>query len=98
MGVKQQPRELLTRAGVEIKEMQEPEACCGFGGTFCVKYPEISANIVGRKIKDATATGAESLVAGDLGCILNMEGKLRRDGIEMQVYHFAELLARGIGT
>lgn len=96
MGVKAQPRELLGRAGVEIKEMQEPEVCCGFGGTFCVKYPQISNSMVDKKVKDATASGAQWLVAGDLGCILNMEGKLHRNGEEMQVFHFAELLANGI--
>lgn len=96
MGVKSQPRELLSRAGVEIVEMQEPEVCCGFGGTFCVKYPNVSNNMVAKKVKDAQATEADRLVAGDLGCLLNMEGKLHRDGGTMQVLHFAELLAAGL--
>ena len=93
MGIKQQPRTLLNQAGFEILEMNEPETCCGFGGTFCVKYPNISNRMVERKIADIIDSGADALVSGDLGCILNMEGKLHRNGHEIPVFHFAELLA-----
>lgn len=96
MGIKAQPRTLLARAGVNIKEMQQPEVCCGFGGTFCVKYADVSNNMVAKKTADATSTGANHLVSGDLGCMLNMEGKLNRDGSAMKVWHFAELLATGL--
>lgn len=96
MGVKEQPRRLLGRAGVQVTEMQQPEVCCGFGGTFCVKYAEVSNNMVGKKVNDAVSTGTKDLVAGDLGCLLNMEGKLHRDGAAMKVWHFAELLATGL--
>jgi len=96
MGVKAQPRELLNRAGVQITEMSEPEVCCGFGGTFCVKYPNISDAMVGKKVNDAISSGAVDLIAGDLGCILNIEGKLHRDGKNMKARHFAELLASGL--
>lgn len=94
LGVKQQPRQLLqTVDGLELVEMQTPETCCGFGGTFCVKYGEISTDIVGRKTADITATGADLLLAGDMGCLLNMAGKLQRDGSKVQVRHVAEVLA-----
>ena len=93
LGVKDQPRRLLMSAGANIIEMKEPETCCGFGGTFCVKYPEISTAIVSRKTADIEATGADVLVAGDLGCLLNMVGRLGREGSKMRGRHVAELLA-----
>ena len=92
MGIKAQPRQLLSEAGAEIIELAEAETCCGFGGAFCVKYPDISDAMVSNKIKDAQASGASALVTGDLGCLMNMEGKLNREGVELPVYHFAELL------
>jgi len=94
LGVKQQPRQLLaTVRGLEIREMRTPEVCCGFGGTFCVKYPEISNAMVGEKSADIAATGADTLVAGDLGCLMNMAGKLQREGSPVRVRHVAEVLA-----
>jgi L-lactate dehydrogenase complex protein LldE len=94
LGVKAQPRALLgTVAGLSLTEMAEPEVCCGFGGTFCVKYPAISVRMVGDKTKDITATGADTLLAGDMGCLLNMAGKLKRDGSAIRVRHVAEVLA-----
>jgi L-lactate dehydrogenase complex protein LldE len=93
LGIKRQPRTLLMEAGAEIVECNQAEVCCGFGGTFCVKYPEISNNMVQHKVEDARASGASCLVAGDLGCILNLEGKIHREGLDMAVFHFAELLA-----
>jgi len=94
LGVKKQPRELLEgMPGVSLTEMAEPEICCGFGGTFCVKYPDISVRMVGDKCKDITATGADTLLAGDLGCLLNMAGKLKREGSSIRVRHVAEVLA-----
>lgn len=96
LGIKSQPRQLLTEAGGELVEAPMAETCCGFGGTFCIKYPEISNNMVQRKVDDVLATGAPRLVTGDLGCLLNMEGKLHRDGHELPVCHFVELLAGGV--
>lgn len=94
LGVKQQPRQLLQSVeGLELVEMQTPETCCGFGGTFCVKYGEVSTDIVGRKTADINATGADLLLAGDMGCLLNMAGKLQREGSRVQVRHVAEVLA-----
>ncbi len=94
MGVKTQPRRLLaTVDGLALVEMAEPELCCGFGGTFCVKYPEISARMVSDKTRDITATGADLLLSGDLGCLLNMAGRLSREGSTVAVRHVAEVLA-----
>jgi L-lactate dehydrogenase complex protein LldE len=93
LGVQAQPRALLAQAGYAVREMQDPEACCGFGGLFCVKYPDIADSIVGRKCADAGATGATLLVGGDLGCLLHMAGRLSRDGAPVACRHIAELLA-----
>ena len=94
LGVKQQPRRLLGSVqGLTLREMKTPEVCCGFGGTFCVKYPEISNAMVGEKIGDIAASGAGTLLAGDLGCLMNMAGKLQREGSAVKVRHVAEVLA-----
>jgi len=94
LGVKQQPRTLLRSIeGVTLQEMAEPEICCGFGGTFCVKYPEISTRMVADKVRDIAATGADTLLAGDMGCLLNMAGRLKREGSPIKVRHVAEVLA-----
>jgi L-lactate dehydrogenase complex protein LldE len=95
MGVKAQPRALLGQVqGLALKEMATPEYCCGFGGTFAVKYGEISARIADRKCEDIASTGADAVVLGDLGCMLNIEGRLKRRGdTKTKVYHVAEMLA-----
>jgi L-lactate dehydrogenase complex protein LldE len=95
LGVKTQPRKLLALVpGLELKEMSECEQCCGFGGTFSIKFGEISTEIVERKCKNIEASGAQAVVLGDLGCMLNIEGRLRRRGDERtQVFHVAEVLA-----
>lgn len=95
MGVKRQPRELLAKvAGLKLKELAEPEQCCGFGGTFSIKYGEISARLADNKCRDVVDTRADALVLGDLGCMLNIEGRLRRRGDrKTEVLHVAELLA-----
>jgi L-lactate dehydrogenase complex protein LldE len=87
LGIKTQPRALLAKLPqVELKEMNGAEECCGFGGTFSVKFGE-------RKCNNAGATNAEAIVGGDLGCLLNIEGKLRRMGDETtRVLHVAEVL------
>ncbi|HTE39153.1 MAG TPA: (Fe-S)-binding protein, partial [Reyranella sp.] len=97
LGVEQQPRRLLGSVrGLTLREMSTPEVCCGFGGTFCVKYPEISNAMVGEKSADIAASGAGTLLAGDLGCLMNMAGKLQREGHSVKVRHVAEVLA-GMG-
>ncbi len=94
MGVQQQPRRLLASLpGVELTEMQGADVCCGFGGTFCVKYPDISTHMVDEKVQAILATGADTLLAGDLGCLMNMAGRLSRLGHEIDVRHVAEVLA-----
>ncbi len=93
-GVKAQPRALLsTMPGTEIREMRDPDVCCGFGGTFCVKYPDVSNSIVETKTKAIDETGADTLLAGDLGCLMNMAGKLKRQGSAVEARHIAEVLA-----
>ena len=92
--IRAQPRRLLASVqGLELAELPEGEACCGFGGTFCVKYPDISNEMVSAKADCIESTGAELLLAGDLGCLLNMAGKLKRRGSSVQVRHVAEVLA-----
>ena len=99
LNVKLQPRKLLAKVpGLELTEMAEAEQCCGFGGLFAVKYGEISTHIADRKCANIAACGADAVVLGDLGCMLNIEGRLRRRGDEKtQVLHVAEVLA-GKGT
>jgi L-lactate dehydrogenase complex protein LldE len=94
LGVKTQPRELLQAVdGMEIDEMTETEVCCGFGGTFCVKYPEISERMVTNKIENIRATTAGMLLGGDLGCLLNIAGRATRTpGRALRVMHVAEVL------
>ncbi|MEW5728205.1 MAG: (Fe-S)-binding protein [Pseudomonadota bacterium] len=94
MKVKAQPRALLgTVAGLELKEMTAPEECCGFGGTFCVKYPQISDRMVSDKVSDVDSTAAGTVLAGDLGCLMNIAGKLKRRGSAVKARHVAEVLA-----
>ncbi|MGE0425398.1 MAG: (Fe-S)-binding protein [Reyranellaceae bacterium] len=94
LGVKAQPRQLLAGVeGLKLVEMKGAEICCGFGGTFCVKYPDISNAMLDDKIADIAATGADMLLAGDMGCLLNMAGKLQREGRAVKVRHVAEVIA-----
>lgn len=94
LGVKEQPRRLLAGvSGLSLKEGQEAETCCGFGGLFCVKYPDVSTGIVEQKADDVLATGADTLLAGDMGCLMNMAGRLKRRGSAIRVRHVAEVLA-----
>jgi L-lactate dehydrogenase complex protein LldE len=95
LGVKAQPRALLAKVpGLRLKEMEEAETCCGFGGAFAVKFGEISTHIAERKCANIAASGADAVVLGDLGCMLNIEGRLRRRGdLKTRVLHVAEVLA-----
>lgn len=98
LGVQAQPRALLTSvAGLTLAEMADSDTCCGFGGTFCVKYPDVSNAIVEKKAAHIVASGADTLLAGDLGCLMNMAGKLQREGRTIAVRHVAEVLA-GMGA
>ncbi|MFI4947566.1 MAG: (Fe-S)-binding protein [Alphaproteobacteria bacterium] len=94
LGIKAQPRKLLASVeGLDLTELPGAEVCCGFGGTFCVKYPEISDKMVTDKAAEIAATGADCVLAGDLGCLLNIAGKLTRLGSPVEVRHIAEVLA-----
>ncbi|MBT5778539.1 MAG: (Fe-S)-binding protein [Rhodospirillaceae bacterium] len=94
LGVHDQPRKLLDSiAGLERKELDGDNVCCGFGGTFCVKYPDISTRMVSDKVANIAAAGADTLLAGDLGCLLNMAGRMTREGRAIEVRHVAEVLA-----
>ncbi|RHW17473.1 (Fe-S)-binding protein [Sphingomonas gilva] len=97
LGIKTQPRRLLAGVdGLALVPLAGEETCCGFGGTFCVKYPAISNAIVEEKADAIEASGAELLLAGDLGCLMNMAGKLHRRGSKVRAFHAVELLA-GMG-
>jgi L-lactate dehydrogenase complex protein LldE len=94
LGVKSQPRQLLTSVkGLELVEMADCETCCGFGGTFAIKYPDVSNAIVEKKCANIAAAGTDLVLAGDLGCLMNMAGKLSREGQPVTVRHVAEVLA-----
>ena len=94
LSVRNQPRKLLKSvAGLKLVELKDADVCCGFGGMFCVKYPDISNAIVERKTEAIAASGAGTLLAGDLGCLMNMAGKLQREGRPVKTRHVAEVLA-----
>jgi len=94
LGIKSQPRALLAEVrDLRLQEMTDTETCCGFGGSFCVKFPRISERMVADKTRAVQASGAETLLGGDLGCLLNMAGYLKRSGSHIRVYHAAEVLA-----
>jgi L-lactate dehydrogenase complex protein LldE len=99
LGIAAQPRSLLRHVeGLRLNECKESDVCCGFGGAFAVKYSEISDAIVTQKINNIEASGADLLVAGDLGCLMNMAGKLARQGKNIEVRHIAEVLAGDFTT
>ncbi len=94
LGVMSQPRKLLAGVeGLRLVEMNEADVCCGFGGTFAVKYGELSDAIVRQKSANVAASGADTLLAGDLGCLMNIAGKMQREGRTVKVRHVAEVLA-----
>lgn len=94
LGIHSQPRTLLRdMAGIGIREMEHLGVCCGFGGTFCLKYPEISTRMVDNKVAGIRKNGADMLLGGDLGCLFNIAGRLKRLEDPCGVYHVAEVLA-----
>ncbi|MCB1512408.1 MAG: (Fe-S)-binding protein, partial [Hyphomicrobiaceae bacterium] len=89
-----QPRALLESIeGLRRVPLEGDNECCGFGGTFCVKYPDISNQIVADKTRAIARSGADTLLAGDLGCLMNMAGKLAREGARVRTFHTIEVLA-----
>jgi L-lactate dehydrogenase complex protein LldE len=94
LGVKNQPRALLkSLCDLEVTELNQTEVCCGFGGTFCAKMPELSGKMVSDKLDSALATQAQILAGGDMGCLMNIAGRAKRLGKSIEVRHVAELLA-----
>lgn len=94
LGIKDQPRALLRGvAGLRVAEGDLAETCCGFGGLFCIKYPDVSGAMVDRKVDDIEKTGAKTVLAGDMGCLLNIAGRLHRRGLDIEARHVAEVLA-----
>ena len=94
LGISEQPRRLLGSVdGLKLAEMVDTEVCCGFGGTFCVKYADISNAIVEKKTEVIAVSGATTVLAGDLGCLLNIAGKLKRRDMPVAVRHVVEVLA-----
>lgn len=94
LGIAGEPRLLLASVdGLALAEMEDADVCCGFGGTFCVKYPDISNAIVEKKTANIAATGAGTVLAGDLGCLMNIAGKLQRQNVAVAARHVAEVLA-----
>ena len=94
LGIAGQPRALLSHVeGLRMRGLEGNDVCCGFGGTFCVKYSAISNGIVTEKAEAVEKTGADLLLAGDLGCLMNMAGKLHRRGAKTRCFHTIEVLA-----
>lgn len=92
--IKAQPRALLAQVkGLAVRDLANPEECCGFGGTFCIKYGDISNHMVSDKVEDIVSTGADTVLAGDVGCLLNIAGKLKKRGSPIRVRHVVEVLA-----
>lgn len=99
LGLRDQPRQLLNHVeGVEQKELPEAEACCGFGGLFAIKMGDISGAILQRKLDNIEASGADTVVGGDVSCLMHIAGGLRRRGSQVRVKHLAEVLAGSGGA
>jgi L-lactate dehydrogenase complex protein LldE len=99
LSIREQPRQLLRDlCGIEVAELQQYDVCCGFGGTFCAKMPEISAKMADDKLKNVMTTGAGILAGGDLGCLLSLAGRAKRQGQDIEVRHIAELLCGDLDT
>jgi L-lactate dehydrogenase complex protein LldE len=95
LGVREEPRALLRKAGAELTELARPDLCCGFGGTFSVRQPEVSVAMADDKLADAQRSGAEALVTADPGCLLHLRARAARVG-GPRVVHLATALARGL--
>ncbi len=98
LGIREQPRQLIRHvSGATLVEMSDSDRCCGFGGAFSIKYPDISSALVDDKVHAILASGADTGVGCDMGCLMNIEGRLSRMGSGIRVMHIAELLANGLG-
>lgn len=94
--IKQEPRQLLNNVqGLEILEMNDVETCCGFGGTFAVKFEPISIAMADQKVNNALATGAEYIISTDVSCLMHIDGYIKNKGYNLQTMHIADVLASG---
>jgi L-lactate dehydrogenase complex protein LldE len=94
LNIKNEPRSLIQKVrGAELVELENAEACCGFGGTFSIKYPEISLAILDQKIEAIERADIHAVVSGDASCLMQIGGRLTRKGSSVRVMHLAELLA-----
>ena len=94
--IKEEPRKLLTNVkGLELTEMKDVETCCGFGGTFAVKFEAISIGMADQKVEHAIATGAEFIISTDLSCLMHLQGYINQNGYNISTLHIADVLAKG---
>jgi L-lactate dehydrogenase complex protein LldE len=99
LGLRDEPLELLRLVhGLELRPLERCEDCCGFGGTFSVKLSDLSAAMADEKVSHVVATGARYLVGTDMGCLMNIAGRMKRRRVEVEVLHVAQLLDRALGT
>lgn len=95
-GIKQEPRKLLEKVrGLELKEMEGTDTCCGFGGLFAVKFEAISVSLAEQKVESAVKTGAKYLISTDLSCLMHMDGYIKKNNLPLEVKHLADVLAGG---
>ncbi len=94
LGISSQPREIVRSLdGVQLIEMNMSDACCGFGGTFSIKYPEVSKSMLEEKTDSVISSGADAVVSTDMGCLMNIRGLVSRKKLPVKVFHLAELIA-----
>jgi L-lactate dehydrogenase complex protein LldE len=95
--IKQEPRKLLSHVkGLELVEMNDVETCCGFGGTFAVKFEPISISMADQKVTNALATGADYIISTDLSCLMHIDGYIRHKAVKLQTMHIADVLASSL--
>jgi L-lactate dehydrogenase complex protein LldE len=98
LGLLEEPRELLREVeGMELLDWENEELCCGFGGTFAVKMPDVSTAMADEKIEALVKSGADTLVSGDSSCLMHLSGRLKRKGLVTRVHHLAQILDSGDG-
>lgn len=95
--IKEEPRRLLSKVkGLQLMEMEDVETCCGFGGSFAVKFEPISIGMADQKVINAKNTGAECIISTDMSCLMHLDGYIKNKGINLEVFHIADVLAAGI--
>ena len=95
--IKEEPRRLLSKVkGLQLMEMEDVETCCGFGGSFAVKFEPISIGMADQKVINAKNTGAECIISTDMSCLMHLDGYIKNKGINLEVFHIADVLAAGL--